>query len=176
MKIDSTGGICGHHTITVKSGARITKFGILELDTLNIPGGIATCLATGQVILTCYGIITNGGSLSVNGCALAVGPWFSCLMPAYSFLAGIEEMNSNSSVVFYPNPSDGNFTFEYKLSSSKATLKIIDLLGEAVYSQTIEDSEGSLAIKISEFGKGIYFWEIISGDGSSNKGKIEVLK
>lgn len=176
LHIDSTGGICGHYKVTVKSGARISKFGILELDTLSIPGGIVTCQAPGQVILTCYGIISNGGSFSVNGCSLAVGPWFNCLQPAYAFVLGINEKDTNNPVVVYPNPNNGSFTLTYHLSAVKAELKIINLLGENVYRQYLYGTEGSVEIKISELRQGFYFWEIVSEEGITKKGKIEVLK
>lgn len=176
LNIDSTGGICGHYKVTVKSGARISKFGILELDTLSIPGGIVTCQGPGQVILTCYGVISNGGSFSVNGCSLAVGPWFNCLQPAYAFVLGINEKDTNNPVVVYPNPNNGSFTLTYHLSAVKAELKIINLLGENVYRQYLYGTEGSVEITISELRQGFYFWEIVSEEGITKKGKIEVLK
>ncbi len=159
FQIDSFGGICGHYTVTCSTGARIIKFGILELDSLLIPGGMVNCYPPGQVILTWAAIIWNSGALNSYGSSLAVGPWFNCVQPAYSFEAGIEEI-SGGSFSISPNPLTFQTTLTFSEEQKNILVKITDVLGKEI--RTINFSGKELIIEKGEMGKGIYFVEITS--------------
>jgi hypothetical protein len=175
VKIDSSGGICGHYNATVFSGAKILKHGILELDSLKIPGGQVTCLSPGEVILTQYGIITAGGSLTVNGCSLSVGPWFECIQPAYSFIIGIEEPNVKDPIKIFPNP--GNGVFELRLDTDTKFKKLIvsDLWGRTCFEQTIENNSENSLFDISLLKNGLYIWTLMDDTGRI-QGKLLLQK
>jgi hypothetical protein len=163
LTIASAGGICGHYKMTLSSGAKLMKYGILELDSLYIPGGIVTCLAPGSVILTMNGILTLGGSLSVSGCSFAVGPWFNCQQPEYSFANGVEEINTLENISFFPNPFTANATISYELiESSKVDITVCDVLGKEIslYNNPNQTS-GKHELQINsgnlQLAKGMYF-------------------
>jgi hypothetical protein len=163
LKIDSTGGLCGHHNISVFTGAKILKYGILELDSLRIPGGIVTCRATGGVVLTLAAIISNGGSLSVSGCSFSVGPWFNCIQPEYHFAIGITENEFFSKVKIFPNPGNGKFEISGIDLPESLALTLFDLLGRKVFSAVLSFSEENLAADVSNLEDGIYSL-IITGE------------
>ncbi len=58
----------------------------------------------------------------------------------------------------YPNPSKGNLTLEYNSVYNGATIKVVDILGNAVFEDKLDDSgkyHSSTQIK-----KGIYLIQI----------------
>lgn len=165
--IDSLGGICGHHNITVLSGARILKLGILEIDSLKIPGGIVNCLGNGEVILTLSGIISNGGSFSVNGCPLSVGPWFNCVQPSFAFTLDIEEIIETSFTIF-PNPAHDRIQVNSENLKVKS-LEIYNLHGQKVKQIPSFKFQNSNKIDVSALDKGIYLIQIQTEYGIENK-------
>ncbi len=177
LNIDSTGGLCGHHNITARLGAKITKYGIFELDSLIIPGGEVTCNGPGQVILSYSGIISNGGSLSVNGCPFAVGPWFNCIQPAYSFTLGIEETNLTSSFHLFPNPSKGNINMDYTLNTNEnGKLKIYNLSGQLLTEYFLIKNTTNFSITDLPLQNGIYFYSIFNNDKVVYSNKLVIIK
>lgn len=173
IKIDSAGGLCGHHNITVSTGVHFLKYGILELDTMNIPGGQVNFYAPGDVIFTMYGVLTNGGSLTSNGCSFAVGPWFECLQPAFSFAIGINEY-PKSDVSVFPNPATGNFTFSFSSPLQNAVLQINDLTGRIIFREFF--SGGELQVAVNTWPDGMYYWSVIAENEFPSKGKVLILK
>jgi len=110
LLIDSTGGICGHYTVTINANVNFDKYGILEIDTLVIQSGHVDFYPPGAAILTWYGIITGAGAyLDVHGDSMAVGPWFECVQPEFFFI-GIDELNHDTGFNLFPNPNTGEFT------------------------------------------------------------------
>src|SRR6185437_4169474 len=45
--VDSVGGICGHYTVTVQPGAKIIKYGTINIDVIDVPGGLVNCYNPG---------------------------------------------------------------------------------------------------------------------------------
>jgi len=172
LKIDSTGGLCGHHNITAAAGSNILKYGIIELDTMNIPGGHVNFYAPGQAIFTMYGTITSSGSLNVSGCSLAVGPWFECVQPAFSFTIGISEYNAGTVNVF-PDPATDHFTFSFQSELHNARLQLTDISGRIVYSSVISGKE--FMVPVDALKNGIYYWTVIIKDQAALQGKALVI-
>jgi len=167
LKIDTTGGLCAHNSITLKSGAKCTMYGLLEIDSLLIPGGQASLLSPGAVTLTCYGILSLGGSLSVTS-ALMVGPWFSCRSPEFLF-AGIDELSKSISLKVYPNPTLNTLHIETQQNEfENSEIEITNSIGKCVlktlYSETIDISklsQGFYNLKIIAQNRLIYYSKFI---------------
>jgi hypothetical protein len=142
----------------VPSGSTLIKYGLLELDTLNIPGGNVMCLPPGNVILTFNGFLSNGGTMSIT-CGFQVGPWFQCSLPEYGYLSINEPINSNLLFKVFPNPAKETLTIELKEGiSSIDSFRIINVLGKTV----IELSDLDLCpINISHLLPSIYFVQLI---------------
>ncbi|CAN5553898.1 hypothetical protein BH10BAC1_BH10BAC1_21530 [soil metagenome] len=162
MTIFSSGGICGHYKMTLSTGSELNKFGILELDSLYVPGGSANLQAPGQVILSYNGIITSGGSLSVSGCPFAVGPWFNCQQPEYGFANDIDELTKILSIFVYPNPFINSAIISYDLTENLSIeISLLNVLGKEISLLKSNQTAGKheLAINSSDLGlaKGMYF-------------------
>ncbi|MCW3071240.1 MAG: hypothetical protein JWO44_1130 [Bacteroidetes bacterium] len=173
LKIDSAGGLCGHHNITAATGSTILKYGIIELDTMNIPGGHVNFYAPGQAIFTMNGTLSSGGSLSVSGCSLAVGPWFECVQPTFSFTIGITEYNKETVHVF-PDPATDHFTFSFQTDLQNAWLQITDISGRAVYSSFFSGKEHT--VPTDDWKNGMYYWTVITKGQPPLQGKALIIK
>lgn len=77
----------------------------------------------------------------------------------------------------YPNPSNGKFNIDLKiLRPQNVTIKVIDILGQIIYSQSFSNTSTSIFnIDLSSETNGIYFLEI-STDSEKSVKKINVLR
>lgn len=160
--IDNYGGICGHHEMIVQSNAKVIKYGILELDILNVPGGHVLFSPPGNWKLSQYGIISNGGYFHVNGAGGAVGPWFDCQMPEYNFLTGVADEGEFQSINVYPNPSTGNLFITNEFPETGTSLRLLNATGAEIMKK---DIRGEKKIEITGLAPGIYFLNLLYKDG-----------
>lgn len=75
-------------------------------------------------------------------------------------VAGIKETKQTASFSIFPNPSDEAVNIQLN-NSKNGTIKIIDLVGNVVYTEEIASSS---KVNVSEFKNGIYF-VMIEADG-----------
>jgi sugar lactone lactonase YvrE len=82
---------------------------------------------------------------------------------------GIEQFHNNIQVTVYPNPASQvlNITFTKNTESSN-TIKLVNLIGQTIYSNVIDKSE---VIDISGFTKGIYML-VVTDDNNTVTKKI----
>ena len=98
---------------------------------------------------------------------------------SYSSLDGIDNINfGDNSISVYPTPNNGNFTLAYhlQLGIRNYELGIFDITGRKVYSTSIIGTDGTQSIDASVLNNGIYYWEVISSNGVSSKGRIAIVK
>ncbi len=85
---------------------------------------------------------------------------------------GIETLDTNSSTIVYPNPSNGIFTLNVKYFNNNlkdGTIEIYNAIGELVLVSKIFNSK--IEIKLNEK-NGIYFYKIIDSNQLFLSGKI----
>ena len=157
LSIESTGGICGHVQFFVQANAGILKYGILEIDVLNMTGGDVNLLPPGNAIFTQYGVLT-GGSLHTS-CDLSVGPWFDCQMPEYQFLNGLNDTYEKLDLNLFPNPSMDNIAIDLPASATPFQLIITDVDGAIVLQKQMDYKHSSL--NLSELKPGLYHIQLI---------------
>jgi len=86
--------------------------------------------------------------------------------------AAVHEL-TESSVHIYPNPSNGQFKVQRsKFKVSKMEIKIFDVIGNEMHSQTLNSEHGTLNLNLAN---GIYFLQLKSEDGVVTK-KIVINK
>jgi hypothetical protein len=153
MKIDTNGGICGHHTFYLESSA-IETFGLLELDSLILNSGVVNA-GYGYVTLTLNAHIYGAGAgLAISGAGLAVGPWFECSQPYYSFTLAVEEKEFFDLKVF-PNPSNDHIVVSTARFKKDANLVILSPCGQILKLSLL--SAGIVhEIDISDLAAGLY--------------------
>ncbi len=89
---------------------------------------------------------------------------------------GTNQIKKNDYCALFPNPNNGNFTFNYHQSMSNCELQLIDLSGRVVYKQTFIELEGSQTINVSNLDNGIYYWKMVSDNVILSKGKMTIVK
>ncbi|HEY0031167.1 MAG TPA: endonuclease [Bacteroidia bacterium] len=86
------------------------------------------------------------------------GPMAICIT------AGISENHDNADLLMVaPNPNTGNFTAYYTSSKEqKVEIKLFDMIGKVVYSQSLKVNTGNNPVEINTIGldKGIYLFEL----------------
>jgi hypothetical protein len=92
-----------------------------------------------------------------NDCGL--GAWTEYMDILCTSCVGVDEKESSQPVSVYPNPASANMNVSVNTGTSDVlTLKLLNSLGAAVYTQTISTS-GKLnhAINVSKLSEGMYF-------------------
>ncbi len=79
-------------------------------------------------------------------------------------------INKEMSLNIYPNPTSGNLTIDLGTEQENVEVKILNISGQIVYNQKYE-STGTINYNI-EGPAGIYFVNVISGDGKMQTRKI----
>jgi hypothetical protein len=79
---------------------------------------------------------------------------------------------NNSNVLIYPNPTQGILNIEFDLIGSKeVTLSLVNILGDVVYSETIDNEtiKYSNKLDLSTYSNGIYFVKLKNEDSIITK-------
>jgi len=177
LQVDSGGALCGHAKIIVNSGAKLVSRGLVEADTLLIPGGNVLLYIPSQLIISIEAILTQtGASLVSNGSTIEVGPWFTCHLPEFNKFSGIEKTIYEPKYFYIsPNPNNGSFRISGSRLVPHSILFVKDLTGRNILTKQIEKDENEVEIvTMPNFCNGIYLFEIISPDSLFASGKFEV--
>jgi sugar lactone lactonase YvrE len=95
-------------------------------------------------------------------------------------VTGVQDLKVESEKLkVFPNPSDGKFTIESSVNS-RQSIEIYNMLGEKVYAASLNPSNEtliSLPIGEGRGGAGVYFYRVISGNGTFiGSGKLVIQK
>lgn len=155
FSIDTTGGICGHERMIVHGNAVLHNHGILELDSLFVPGGVVQNFFTGYMILSYNAHIIFPGQLSSTG-GISVGPWFICHQPTYSFLTASAETVESIELKIYPNPASNKL---YLVSDHIVEQVVIKTLnGMLISNGRIKNGE----VPLEQLPDGLYLFEFFN--------------
>ncbi len=176
MLIDSMGGaLCGHYNITVNSGARLNKYGALNLDTLYMPGGDVLCIVGGDLLMW-YGIVSNGGTFQVfptNGLT-CVCTWDSCFVPIIPDTVTTKPPVINHFILL-PNPNEGNFDLQYS-QITESTFYFYNVLGQIIFSSPLAGTSGLKNFYKENLRPGIYYWKVVAGNFVYANGKVVIVR
>ena len=159
---------------TYTNGAWIDIMFVMDLDAdmgqVFIEG---TEVGTGFTISLESGGNGSGANLSFGGInlySLSGDPTADCeyyvddIMLVETTGVGIEEITLNPIFSVVPNPSNGNFTVNYKeLDMASAEIQVVDVLGSVVYSSNSQlIGNGSIDFDLN-LNTGVYFVRINDG-------------
>jgi hypothetical protein len=74
-----------------------------------------------------------------------------------------KQLNVDSIITIYPNPSTGIFTLQ-KATDAKATVVVYDVLGNQCLSLNLSQGEATKQIDLTNFPKGIYHLQLTEGE------------
>lgn len=160
LQIESTGGLCGHVQLFVNTGTSVIKFGILEIDVLNMTGGTVDLLPPGNTIFTQYGLLSGG--VFNNTSNFFVGPWFECQMPEYQFLNGLNDKHNSVAIKIFPNPVEQLIYIDMPNHVKESTCLIFDSKGALLLQKQLIQPQKQ--IDVSELQQGLFFLQIISNE------------
>jgi PKD repeat protein len=125
------------------------------------PGGIGNSIVVTPSVTSNYSVT----GISANGC-LGV----TAITQSVSTCTGIETIaiGNNSSIVIYPNPNNGTFTIDL-IGNETYSITIYDIASKLIYNGQLQTGNNLIELKSAP---GIYFYNIIKGKQSINKGKI----
>ena len=121
-------------------------------------------------------VVTSNSSSSVYNLPGFL-PCETCSMPT-----GFSSQGANSTdgmkVNVLPNPSSGDFTFQYTLPKDKQNgeLTITDIGGSQVKTVNITNQSGSVSVNMSDLSSGVYIFQLKSGTSQSLPQKIILAK
>jgi hypothetical protein len=160
LQIESTGGLCGHVQLFVNTGTSVIKFGILEIDVLNMTGGTVDLLPPGNTIFTQYGLLSGG--VFNNTSNFFVGPWFECQMPEYQFLNGLNDKHNSVAIKIFPNPVEQLVYIDMPNHVKESSCLIFDSKGALLLQKQLRQPQKQ--IDVSELQQGLFFLQIISNE------------
>lgn len=93
--------------------------------------------------------------------------------PAVFTTIGIDAVGFDAHVALYPNPANGRVTVSVEGATGQVRIEVVDLNGRTVVADSMNASEGSRQLDISNLAKGAYFVRIY-GDGVNSVRKLIV--
>jgi hypothetical protein len=92
-------------------------------------------------------------------------------------VGNIIELNQNSSLNLYPNPSEGLINFELLLAQNEnGVIKITDLSGKVMEERNVAPTSLTGKINTSSFANGIYFFEYSSSNSTKKVTQKFIVK
>ena len=159
------GGIQSIHFSDINTGYAVGDSGTI-ITTIN-GGGTWTAMTSPTI----HGL--HGLSFPVANTGYAVGDSGTILK--YTNSSGIwEPSDAENSVSVYPDPASTSITIHQSTISANQQLLITDILGNSVYSQSINNSSQS-TINVSQWSNGVYFYKITKENGTE-RGKFMIEK
>ena len=89
---------------------------------------------------------------------------------------GISKISSSTSLKAFPNPADDKVTLSFTRSSlnGKGNIELYNMLGSKVYSQQVEDMDGTITISTENLKAGLYFYSLNDGGQSCRPGRLTI--
>jgi hypothetical protein len=170
LQIDSNrGALCGHQLMTIHTGAKLNKYGALDLDTLYLDGGNG--YFTGEMLA--FRIEMKNGAYAFFTSFSMLG-WDTCFIP-FPYPEPQIDSVINYEYEIYPNPSDGNFKLEYS-QPNQSMFYLFDEIGQIISSSTIAGTSGLKNFMFNNLNCGVYYWKIVSDDITLQTKKIIIVK
>lgn len=90
---------------------------------------------------------------------------------------GIPQIANKGGFTIYPNPSNGKFTIESTSDDSKSLVEVYDMLGEKIYTQTLNPNKDNTQLDLGSKASGIYLYRVLGENGEQiSEGKFIIQK
>jgi parallel beta-helix repeat protein len=116
-------------------------------------------LVTEGVYSICYEVVDPSGNASNQVCRVVT---------VTANTTSVNELGNGSSINVYPNPSTGNFTFDFgKALEGPAAITIVDMVGKEVYTQEVSALTEQLSVDLVGLPSGVYMARIQEGQNNT---------
>ena len=95
-----------------------------------------------------------------NGCIDSV-----CVTIPLILTTGISGLKKYGGITIFPNPSNGIFTLSLLNINEKYIIKIYDVLGQGVLTETLRCTKSDNLINLGDKPSGVYFYRVINDNG-----------
>ncbi|MGE0634993.1 MAG: T9SS type A sorting domain-containing protein [Bacteroidia bacterium] len=163
MRIDSSGGVCGHHNVTLMQDVFLHKYGELRIDSVFYYQAYLLCECPGAFVYN-HGHMFGGSTLHIIGCLVGIQIWDECFP-----IIGINEVDQIQPSIF-PNPNNGVFTVLLSELIQGTSLQIADITGQVIMQSSLNSYQSS--IDISGYSSGIYIVQVNYPDGKAERVKV----
>jgi hypothetical protein len=177
------------YTASLTNGDKATSYRwTLPTNTTALSGSVSgnVVTTTTDTVTLSFGSAFRAGSLkveAVNACGTGTAKSFTLnatgpLTKNGTFELAEEnlEIELDYSLNVYPNPSNGSFKVAVNTeSTSNATVSVLNLLGQVVYTTEVENNDGLIYTEINKnFEKGVYLIKVeIENETKVNKMIVE---
>ena len=120
---------------------------------------VFTCSDLGDNSITITLIDTDGNSATCTSIVTINDPLVVCTL-------GDQEIELDSSIRLFPNPTDGQLTLVNENNMDIETIIIIDINGRIIQELVIEESSINMNFSIANIARGIYFVKIQTDEAS----------
>ena len=89
---------------------------------------------------------------------------------------GISKISTITSLKAFPNPADNKVTLSFTRNSlnGKGNIELYNMLGSKVYSQQVEDMDGTITISTENLKAGLYFYSLNDAGQSTRPGRLTI--
>ncbi len=98
---------------------------------------------------------------------------FALITVSVSTCAGVGGLEQEH-VRLFPNPSNGEFTLRLSGDISNAELIIVNAIGQKVHTQFVHN--GNNTIRLTTSASGVYYYTVVKGNETLEKGKLTITK
>jgi hypothetical protein len=98
-----------------------------------------------------------------------------CNPDCNKFPASISPTNNGNTITLFPNPTNGEVSIYFSKAISRLQLKVVNALGQLVYSESTEVFNNKLSRNWSELPKGVYNLSIVT-DSEERMNKMFVVE
>jgi|GEM_PF-1707330 len=180
LQIDSGGGLCGHSTVYVYSGALLSNSGYFELDSFMISGGYFENINFGKLRFSKLMRSWNGGGFALldssHTCGCAWDTCFGAFDQAIDTAVNAPiPVEVTCSAKVFPSVGEGDFTLEYE-QFSDGRFVLYNSVGQLIHESGITGISGREIFHKETLANGIYLWEMTNQGTVCGKGKIILTK
>jgi hypothetical protein len=164
VKTDVNGDTpCNDSTIgMIEAGVPLTIDSVLHLSTPVSPANRDTNTVISANSITVIQLCSD---------SVSAGPFNACGPSGIGEITSLDEQ-----INVYPNPSNGQFTFDFNTPVT-GSMDVYNMLGEKVYSETLNIKHSTFNIDLSNNANGIYLYRVITKSGELiGEGKLIIEK
>jgi hypothetical protein len=173
----TSNSVIPHMTINSPFGYTITCSQATLPMSIGLTSSVAPISYTWTNLSTSVSVYPAAGNYTVANpdyYSVTATDGFGCPVTMTVYVAGvctgINELNAESSINIFPNPSTGKFNVQLADNNKEFEITIFNSIGQEVFKQNIKQERTD--VNVSDLSKGIYYYTILQNKKPVKKGKL----